>query len=106
MVDVEVDVLPPLADCFRYCETECVRECCGIDAISTEAEQISAWSRQAGRETVRQALEQLRCLIAVVEDRSHNVSSRFLNHYTNDEPAREELLAFLGAFHAAMSSDV
>jgi hypothetical protein len=105
MGDVEVEVLPPLADCFRHCEVECVRECCGIDAISTDAELIGGWSRQAGTETVGQALGQLRRVIEAVEDRSHKVSSIFLNHYTNDEAARLELLDFLGAFRTALQSD-
>lgn len=104
MVDVEVEVLTPLADCFRHCETECVRECCGIDAISTDAEQISGWSRRAGPEAVELALGQLQKIIAVVENRAHRVTSMFLNHITIDEKSREELLAFLGAFRAAFQS--
>jgi hypothetical protein len=104
MAFVEVEVLPPLADCFRHCEVECVRECCGIDAISTDAELIGGWSIQAGPEAVSQALGQLRLVIEAVEDRSHKVSSLFLNHNTN-EAGREQLLDFLTAFRTALQSD-
>src|SRR5262249_16133795 len=104
MEDVEVEVLPPLADFFRQCEIECVRECCGIDAISTDADLIVGWARQAGPMAVGQALNQLGQFIAAVEDRSHRVSSIFLNHYTVDEVAREELLSFLGSFQTALQS--
>lgn len=101
---VEVEISPPLADCFLHCETACVRECCGIDAISTDAEQIAGWSRKAGPEAVSEAISQLRQLIEVVEDRSQEVSSTFLNHQTDDDAARNDLLTLLEAFRTALQS--
>jgi hypothetical protein len=105
MADVEVDILPPLADCFLHCETECVRECCGIDAISTDPGLIVEWSHNVGPETSGQALGQLRQLVAAVEDRSHKVRSQFLNHFTVDDEAREQLLSFLEAFRSAIQAE-
>ncbi len=102
MADVELDVVSPLADCFRHSEVECVLECCGIDAISTDPDLVATWVRQAGLETATIALEQLEEAIVVVEDRSHSVSSRFLNHYTADDAARAELLLFLMAFRTSL----
>ena len=102
MEDLDVEIDPPLSDCFRHCEVDCLRECCGIDAISTDAELIDNWAEQAGEEAVDKALGQLNQLIRVVEDRSHKVRSMFLNHYTVDEPAREDLATFLKAFRSAL----
>lgn len=104
MSDVEVEVQSPLADLFRHCETKCVRVCCGIDAISTDAKQIGEWTSKAGGGAVDLALHQLGKILVVVEDRSHKVSSKFLNHYTVDETARAELLTFLGAFRCALQA--
>jgi len=103
MADVSVEVPSPLKECFLHCEVDCVRECCGIDAISTDAELIAAWGRQAGRTAVAEANRHLADLIAVVEDRAHNVSSLFLNHYTCHEAARVELLEFLAAFRTGLA---
>jgi hypothetical protein len=104
MADVSVEVPLPLQECFLHCEVECVRECCGIDAISTDPELIAAWGRQVGPAAVAEAQRQLGELVAVVEDRSRNVSSLFLNHYTSDEAARQQLLDFLAAFRAGLAS--
>jgi hypothetical protein len=102
MADLDVEIDSPLSGCFRYCEVDCVRECCGIDSISTDAELIANWAEQAGPAAVDQALGQLNQLIRVVEDRSYKVRSMFLNHYTADEAAREELVTFLQAFQSAL----
>jgi hypothetical protein len=104
MADVSVDVPSPLQECFLHCEVDCVRECCGIDAISTDSELIAAWGRQAGPAAAAEAQQQLADVIAVVEDRTHNVSSLFLNHYTCHEPARIQLLEFLAAFRTGLAS--
>lgn len=37
----EIEVLYPLSDCFLHSETICVRECCGIDAISDDPELVA-----------------------------------------------------------------
>ena len=105
VADVLVEVRSPLRDCLLHCEVECVRECCGIDAISTDAEVIAAWRQQAGPAAVAEARGQLAELVAVVEDRTHNVSSLFLNHYTSDEAARRQLLEFLAAFRTGLAAD-
>ena len=103
MADVSVDVPSPLKECFLHCEVECVRECCGIDAISTAPETIAAWRREAGPAAVAEAGRQLAELVAVVEDRKHKVSSLFLNHYTCHEAARRQLLEFLAAFRTGLT---
>ena len=54
---------------------------------------------------VAEARRQLAEFVAVVEDRSQNVSSLFLNHYTCDEQARRQLLEFLAAFHTGLAAD-
>lgn len=105
MADVSVEVPSPLRDCFLYCETECVRECCGIDAITTDPESIAAWRSEAGPAAVLKARRQLAELVAVVEDRTHNVSSLFLNHYTCHDAARQQLLEFLAAFQTGLVAD-
>jgi hypothetical protein len=105
VVDVSVEVPSPLRECFLHCEVECVRECCGIDAISTDPQLIAAWRQQAGPAAVAEARGQLAELVAAVEDRTHNVSSLFLNHYTCDAAARQQLLEFLAAFRTGLSPD-
>jgi hypothetical protein len=102
MADVEIEVPSPLRDCFERCEVICVRDCCGIDAISTDTELIADWGRQVGPETNALALRQLGELVWVVEDRSHKVSSSFLNHYTCDVAAGRQLLDFLHAFRSVL----
>jgi hypothetical protein len=104
MADVFVEVPSPLRECLLHCEIHCVRECCGIDAISTDRELIAAWCRHAGPAAVSETKWQLSELVRVVEDRSKKVSSPFLNHYTCDEAARRELLEFLAAFCAGLAS--
>lgn len=104
MADVQVEVDSPLQECFLHCEVHCVRDCCGIDAFSTDAGLISEWGQQAGPTAVAEAQRQLAGLVALVEDRSHNVSSSLLNHYTCNEAARAELLEFLAAFVTALAA--
>ena len=77
---------------------------CGIDAISTDPELIAAWGRKAGPTAVAEARWQLAEVVAVVEDRAHNVWSLFLNHYTCHEAARRQLLEFLEAFRDGLAS--
>src|SRR5262245_4176634 len=73
MQDVAVEVPRPLLDCFLSCETNCVRDCCGIDAFTTDAGAIGEWAVNAGNESATKALGQLVELIAAVEDHSHKV---------------------------------
>ena len=105
MADVSVEVPSPLQECFLHCEVECVRECCGIDAITTDPEVIAVWGREAGPAAVADARRQLAELVDVVEDRTHNVSSLFLNHYTCHEAARQQLLEFLTAFRTGLAAE-
>jgi hypothetical protein len=104
MADVSIEVPSPLRECFLYCEAHCVRECCGINAISTAPDLIAAWSREAGPVALAEAQKQLADLVAVVGNRSHKVSSVFLNHYTCEESARRQLLGFLVAFHTGLAA--
>jgi hypothetical protein len=105
MADLLVEVPSPLRDCFLHCETECVRECCGINAITTELETVAAWRSKAGPLAAAQARRQLAELVDVVQDHTHNVSSLFLNHYTVNEAARQQLLTFLAAFQTGLALD-
>lgn len=105
MLDKSLDVPSPLRECFLHSETVCVRECCGIDSISTDPKVIAAWRREAGPLVVTEAQRQLNELISVIEDRTHRVSSLFLNHYTCDEAARQSLLEFLAAFRTGLATD-
>ena len=105
MADVSVEVPSPLRECFLHCEVECVRERCGIDAISTDPEVIAAWVLQAGPVVVAEARRQLADLVAVVADRTHKVSSAFLNHYTCHAAARRQLLEFLAVFRTGLAPD-
>ena len=106
MTTVELDVPEPLRGCIIHSETICVRECCGIDAISNDPELVAAWGRQVGYQTVLKALAQVEELIARTQDRSHHISSQFLNActYGDGEGGRKELLSFLQAFETALRS--
>ncbi|MGC1209963.1 MAG: DUF6331 family protein [Micromonospora sp.] len=104
MVDVSVEIPAPLSKGVIFCEVECVRACCGIDAISTDPALIEAWCRQVGSVAVVEARLQLAELIEVVEDSSHRVTSTFLNHRTHDDAARRQLLDFLAAFDAGLAA--
>ncbi|MFI6261323.1 DUF6331 family protein [Micromonospora sp. NPDC051006] len=103
-MDVSVEMPPPLSKCIIFCEVECVRECCGIDAVSTDPALIEAWCRQVGSAAVVEARLQLAELIEVVGDRSHRLTSTFLNHRTHDDAARRQLLDFLAAFDAGLAA--
>ncbi|MFI5488485.1 DUF6331 family protein [Micromonospora echinaurantiaca] len=83
---MSVEIPAPLSTCIIFCEVECVRACCGIDAISTDPALIEAWCRQVGSVAVVEARLQLAELIEVVDDRSHRVTSTFLNHRTTTTP--------------------
>lgn len=100
----EVNVPSPLRDCFLHCELICVRECCGIDAISQEPKLVADWGRDAGSQAVNQAITQLEQLIAQVQDRSRDFVSIFLNACTVGDVGRTELLSFLQAFQAALAA--
>ncbi|GAA4578621.1 hypothetical protein GCM10023176_54890 [Micromonospora coerulea] len=104
MAVVSVEIPSPLSKCIIFCEVACVRECCGIDAVSTDPAHIEAWCRQVGSVAVVEARLQLAELIEVVEDRSNRVTSTFLNHRTHDGAARRELLDFLAAFDAGLAA--
>ena len=98
MVKVSVEVPFPLQDCFLHCEIYCVRECCGIDAFSTDQELITHWGHQVGPAVVDEARCQLADLVSVVEDRSHQVEVPFLHYYPYNEDTRLQLLEFLIPF--------
>ncbi|TYB36941.1 hypothetical protein FXF50_16840 [Micromonospora sp. AP08] len=104
MADVSVEIPSPLSNCIVFCELVCVRECCGIDAVSTDPTVIEAWCRQVGPIAVAKARRQLAQLIDVVEDRSHRVTSTFLNHRTRDYTGRRQLLDFLSALEAGLAA--
>ncbi|MET8549122.1 DUF6331 family protein [Micromonospora zamorensis] len=104
MAEVSVEMPSPLSECIIFCEVECVRGCCGIDAVSTDPALIGAWCRQAGSDAVVEARVQLAELIEAIEDRSHAVTSTFLNHRTHDDAARCELLDFLAAFETGLAA--
>ncbi|GLZ78395.1 hypothetical protein Afil01_32020 [Actinorhabdospora filicis] len=104
MVDIELDVPAPLRDCLTYCEDECVLDCCGIAAVSTNPTLIAAWRDQAGPVAVAEARRQIAELTGVVQDRSRKVMSRRLNHYAHDEPSRRALLDFLAAIDAGLTA--
>lgn len=74
MAIVNVTISPPLAECFMDCEVHCVRECCGIDAISTDSNLISNWGAKVGPDSVLQALDQLEELIGLAANRTQKVS--------------------------------
>lgn len=101
-VTVEIEVLPPLSDCITHCEVHCVRECCGIDAISEDPNLIGEWVARAGLESACLALDQIEALRAVVKDPANLVVSDFLNHKTVNKAARRSLLDFLDAFGLAL----
>ncbi|MFG2067983.1 DUF6331 family protein [Micromonospora tulbaghiae] len=104
MADVSVDMPSPLRKCIIFCQVECVRGCCGIDAVSTDPALIQDWCRRVGSDAVIEARLQLAELIEVVEDRTRCVTSDFLNHRTHDEAARRELLDFLTALDAGLAA--
>ncbi|MFC0029908.1 DUF6331 family protein [Micromonospora chaiyaphumensis] len=104
MADVSVEIPSPLSECITFCEVVCVRECCGIDAVSTDPAVVEAWCRQVGSTAVVEARLQLAELIEVVKDRSHRVTSTFLNHRTPDDAARRQLLDFLAALEAGLAA--
>jgi hypothetical protein len=104
MADLSVDIPSPLSECIDFCEVECVRACCGIDAVSTDPAVIEAWCHQVRWTAVVEARLQIAELVEVVEDRSHCVASTFLNHRTHDDAARRQLLDFLAAIDAGLAA--
>ena len=101
---VDLEVSWPLNDCFQHSETICVRECCGIDAISDDPERVAQWGRTVGYKIVQQALSQVQLLIAQVEDRSQRVCIPLLNACATGDITRAKLLSFLQVFEAALRS--
>ncbi|WP_026209101.1 DUF6331 family protein [Catelliglobosispora koreensis] len=104
MPQVFIEIPSPLSDCITFCEIECVLACCGISAVSTDPVHVDDWCRQAGSAAVIEARLQLATLIDVVEDRSSQVVSMFLNHRTHNEASRRELLDFLTAIEAGLKA--
>ena len=92
-----------LQECFLRTETECVRECCGLEAFRPDDAVIHAWSVEVGQERTKEAIREIRGLISESEERSVVVSSAFLNACTPTEDSREKLLAFLRAYEAALA---
>lgn len=99
----EIEPPPPLADCFRACETVCVVECCGIDAISTERADIQRWIADVGPQLAAQAQRQLDELVGAVRDERSELSSDSLNAAAFDDASRGVLLEFLAAFQRAFA---
>ena len=102
--NVDLEVLSPLSDCFQHSETICVRECCGIDAISDDPELVAQWGRTVGYHVIQRALSQVQLLIAQVEDRSQKLSIPLLNACATGDITRAKLLSFLQAFEGALRS--
>ena len=94
-VDVPVKIQDPLRRCFLRFETECVRACCGIDAIDADVAGVAEWASTLAPQDLAAAAAQLEDLLALVADRSRVVTSTFLNHSTVDDGARSELLSLL-----------
>ena len=101
---VDLEVSWPLNDCFQHSETICVRECCGIDAISDDPERVAQWGRTVGYKIVQQALSQVQLLIAQVEDRTQKVCVSLLIACATSDITRVKLLSFLQAFQDALRS--
>ena len=104
MGHVPIEVSAPLRDCLTFCEVECVIACCGIDAISTDPAHVAQWRARVRPEAAAEARRQAAELIAIVEDRSHDVESAFLNHRTLGEAGRRELLDVLTAFREHLAA--
>ncbi|HEX8834479.1 MAG TPA: DUF6331 family protein, partial [Abditibacteriaceae bacterium] len=102
---IEVDIPSPLKECLTHCEIHCVSGCCGVDAFSSEVEVLESWlsSDLVRRQPFapRIALSQLRALIALAGDKSHKLSSPFLNAHTCRDAGRNSLLAFLRSFEVS-----
>jgi hypothetical protein len=94
-VDVPVEIQDPLRRCFERFETECVRACCGIDAIDADVAGVAEWASTLAPQDLAAAAAQLEDLFALVADRSRVVTSTFLNHSTVDDCARSEFLSLL-----------
>ena len=94
-VDVPVKIQDPLRRCFLRFETECVRACCGIDAIDADVAGVAEWASTLAPQDLAAAAAQLEDLLTLVADRSRVVTSIFLNHSTVDDGARSELLSLL-----------
>jgi hypothetical protein len=60
-------ISPPLSDLLTSCETECVADCCGLDAFDFAPEQIGRWIRSAGRDLATGARKQIADHINVLE---------------------------------------
>lgn len=94
-VDVSVELQDSLERCFEQFETDCVRACCGIDAIDADVAGVAEWASTLAPQDLAAAAAQLEDLLALVADRSRVVTSTFLNHSTVDDGARSEFLSLL-----------
>ncbi|WP_454853889.1 DUF6331 family protein [Promicromonospora soli] len=94
-VDVSVEIKDPLRRCFEQFETQCVRDCCGIDAIDADVAGVTEWAGTLAPQDLAVATAQLEDLLALAADRSRVVTSSFLNHVTVTDDARNELLRLL-----------
>src|SRR5688572_23875707 len=103
--EVQLEIEAPLRDCFEHCETICIRDCCGIDAIDDRPKIVREWADAQDPKAVAAAMSQLDGLIAATRDRSHRVTSDFLNHFTVDESARSQLLHFFNNFRLGFSGE-
>lgn len=94
-VDVSVEIQDPLQRCFEQFETDCVRACCGIDAIDADVAGVTEWAGTLTPQDLAVATAQLEDLLALAADRSRVVTSIFLNHATVTDDARSQLLSLL-----------
>jgi hypothetical protein len=94
-VDVSVEIQDPLRRCFEQFETDCVRDCCGIDAIDADVAGVTEWAATLAPQDLAVAAAQVDDLLALAADRSRVVTLMFLNHATVTDDARSELLSLL-----------
>lgn len=99
----ELDVSPLLNACFAATETVCVRDCCGIDALDPNLEDIRQWAREVGEESLARAIHEVRQLICDCEDRRDVVSVRALNACTPTDDSRAALIGVLKKYESAMA---
>jgi len=104
---IEVGVPSHLADCFLHC-LMCEEQGSDIENISSEEQAVEKWmcSKYVRDRPFapRIAMIQLQALIAIAEDKSHKLSSPFLNAHTQSEEGRDFLLSFLRKFETSLSN--
>lgn len=98
----ELVLSPFLIRLFQISETNCVYECCGIEAFEFDRASARRIARQFGARALDDAVQELLALIRLCAKRNQQLKCEMLNWSTGHEESRTQFVAFFKDLRALL----